>query len=92
MSDKNVKTGIGWGFFLVFVGVFVLILDGVDTRGKRVSFSLDDANPEVIALATALILGGAGLRLFPEKAGEILPGSKALEKIGEVISGKTNQR
>ena len=87
MSNKNIKTGVGWGFLLVFIGLGVLILDGLDVKGRRVSFDLDNANPEVLAIASALMLGGAGLRVFPEKAGEVLPDSKAIEALGKAITG-----
>lgn len=71
------------------LGLIVLIVDGLEVKDGKASFSLDGANPEVMALAAGLIATGTGVRVFPEKVGQVLPDSQIVDAIGGLLTGIT---
>lgn len=87
MKQRNLKAGVGWAFMTIALGLTVLIVDGLDVKDGKVSFSLDNANPEVIALASGLMVTGTGIRVFPEKVGGALPDSPIVDAIGGLLTG-----
>lgn len=89
MKQKNVRAGVGWAFMTIGLGLTVLIVDGLDVKDGKVSFSMDGANPEVVALASVLIATGTGIRAFPEKVGQVLPDAPIVDAIGGILTGIT---
>ena len=87
MKQKNVRAGVGWAFMTIGLGLTVLIVGGLDIKDEKVSFSMDNANPEVVALAAGLIATGTGVRIFPEKVGQVLPDSPIVDAIGGLLTG-----
>ena len=69
------------------LGLTVLVVGGLEVKDGKMSFSMDDANHEVVALAAGLIVTGTGVRIFPEKAGQVLPDSPIASTIGGLLMG-----
>ena len=69
------------------LGLAVLIVGGLEVKDGKISFTMDDANHEVVALAAGLIVTGTGVRIFPEKVGSALPDSPIASTIGGLLTG-----
>lgn len=87
MKQKNVRAGVGWAFMTIGLGLAVLIVGGLEVKDGKISFTMDDANHEVVALAAGLIVTGTGVRIFPEKVGSALPDSPIASTIGGLLTG-----
>ena len=68
------------------LGLTILIVGGLEVKDGKMSFSMDGANHEVIALAAGLIVTGTGVRVFPEKVGQVLPDSPIVDAIGGFLT------
>ena len=91
MKSDDLRNGIGWAFGVIGLGLFVLIAAGIDEKDGRISFSLDGANHDVVMIAGGLIVSGAGIRVFPDKAGKVLPTSQISTAIGKLLTGDVDE-
>ena len=69
------------------LGLTILIVGGLEVKDGKMSFSMAGANHEVVALAAGLIVTGTGVRVFPEKVGQVLPDSPIVDAIGGFLTG-----